>query len=144
MATSNALDNIISSVRSSNLNYSFQETPFSLYLTIRKTEVVKREHASCSEQSGQQDTKHDVEAIKQENLSLKSCIHDLEEKLDASENNMKKLEGKVAKSEAEALNVYEQIKKEKLDKKDDELESLKHVNENFNSVITKLETEKIE
>ena len=116
-----------------------------MYLTIRKTEVVKRDHASGVEQSGQHDTKHDVEALKQENLSLKSCIHDLEEKLDASGNNMKRLEGKVASSEAEALNVYEQIKKEKetLDKKDYELESLKHVNENFNSVITKLETEKI-
>ena len=54
-----------------------------------------------------------MEALKQENLSLKSSIHDLEEKLDASENNMKRLEGKVTSSEAEALNVYEQIKKEK-------------------------------
>ena len=124
MATCNALDNIISSVRYSNLNYSYQETPFSLYLTIRKTKV-KRNHGG--EQSGQQDVKHDVVALEQENSSLKSCIHDLKEKLDASENNMKKLEAKVATSEAEVLTVHEQIKKEreKLDKKDDELEAQK-------------------
>ena len=83
MVTCNAVDNIISSVRSSNLNYSFQETPYSLYLTIRKTEV-KRNHASGGQQSGQQVEKHDVEALKLKNLSLKSCIHDLEEKLQFS------------------------------------------------------------
>ena len=118
MATCNALDNIISSVRSSNLNYSYQETPFSLYITIRKTKV-KRVHASGDHQSSQQDFKHNVEL---ENLSLKSCIRDLEEKIDAYENNLKKLEGKVTSSEAEALHVYEEIKKEKdkVDKKDDE------------------------
>ena len=142
MATCNALDNIISSVRSSNLNYSYQETPFSLYITIRKTKV-KRVHASGDHQSGQQDFKHNVEL---ENLSLKSCIRDLEEKIDAYENNLKKLEGKVTSSEAEALHVYEEIKKEKdkVDKKDDELESLKNANENYNFIIAKLEAEKIE
>ena len=33
----NYCENILSSVRSSNLNYSCQETPFSIYLTIRKS-----------------------------------------------------------------------------------------------------------
>ena len=44
------------------------------------------------------------------------------------------------------MNIYDQIKKEKerLDKKDDELESLKNINENYNSIIAKLETEKME
>ena len=62
-----------------------------MYLTIRKTKV-KRDHASGC----QQDVKHDVGALEIENLSLKSCIHDLEEKLDAYENIMEKFEGKVA------------------------------------------------
>ena len=98
METCNAVDNIISSVRSSNLNYSFQEPPYTLYLTIRKTEV-KRNHASGGQQSGQQVEKHDVEALKLENLSLKSCIHDLEEKLNASENSMKQAQLGVPHSE---------------------------------------------
>ena len=53
------------------------------------------------------------------------------------------MEGKVATSESEALNIYDQIKKEKerLDKIDDELQSLKNVNENCNSIIAKLEIE---
>ena len=42
--------------------------------------------------------------------------------------------------------MYDQIKKEKerLDKKDDELESIKNVNGNYSSIIAKHETEKIE
>ena len=72
MATYNSLDHIISSVRSSNLNFTYQETPFSLYLTIRKTSIKK--HQSNGSESSQMG---DVVALEAENLVLKSCIRDL-------------------------------------------------------------------
>ena len=78
MATYNSLDHIISSVRSSNLNFTYQETPFSLYLTIRKTSIKK--HQSNGSESSQMG---DVVALETENLVLKSCIRDLEGKLSA-------------------------------------------------------------
>ena len=140
MTTLNALDHIISSVRSSELNYSYQETPFSLYLTIRKTKIKKHEA------SGFKSSQTDVKALKEENLSLKGCISDLQDKLDASKHTMTILEGKVDASEAEALKAFEHIKEEKetLAKKDAELEGLKNVIKDKNSIIAKFETEKME
>ena len=77
MAISNSLDQIISSVyvRTSNLHFTYQETPFSLYLTIRKT-TINKDQASVlqSRQMNVQQAQHDVEALKTENLSLKTVF----------------------------------------------------------------------
>ena len=144
MATSNSLDRIIKSVRSSNLNFAYQETPFSLYLTIRKT-VVKNNQSS-SLQSSQENCQHDVEALERENLSLKKSVCELEDKLSASKETTKILEEKVAVSEAETLKVFNQTKlgKDSLAKKDDEIRCLKNVIKNNNATIANLQTNKTE
>ena len=85
-------------------------------------------------------------ALERENLSFKWYICDLEEKLNTSVDTMKTLEGKIDASEAEAFKAFEDIKKEKetLAKKDDELQYLRNMIKNKDSIIAKLETEKKE
>ena len=146
MAVCSALDDIISSVRYSNLNFAYQETPFSLYLTIRKTKI-KKEHSSLGLQSSQKIVRQDdVVALELENLSLKRHISDLEGKFSAAKDTTKKLEEIVAASEAEALKVCEHIEKQNktLAKKEDELVYLKNLNKTYNATIARLESEKIE
>ena len=144
MTAFHSLNQIINCVRSSNLNFAYQETPFSLYLTIRKTNV-KNQQANSS-QSTPVKSQNDVEALEKENLVLKNTIHELEDKLNTSEDNTKVLEEKVAGAEAEVLKVFDQTKKgkETLAKKDDEIKCLKNVIKSNNSTIAKLETNKNE
>ena len=115
-------------VRSSNLNFACQETPYSLYLTIRKSKVKKTHQQSSIPVIENQE----IEGLVKENLSLKESLQNLEGKLDASEDTTKVLEKKLATAEAKALKAC----KENI-KKDDEIKSLK----NNNTYISKLECE---
>ena len=143
-----ALDHIINSVRSSNFNFAYQETPYSLYLTIRKTEIKNNRQIGSSQSNASPVViaQHDGEALAKENMLQKSNIRELEEKLNASLDSKNILEMKVATSEAEALKAFKQIKqyKDTVIKKNDEIECLKNVLKNTNSRISNLETEKIE
>ena len=126
---------IINCVRSSNLNFATQETPYSLYLTIRKSKVKKNNQQSSILMSDNQE----VEGLVKENSSLKENFQNLKRNLDASEDNTKMLEEKLASAEAKVLKAY----KENL-KKDDEMKTLKNVIRNNNDVISNLECEKRE
>ena len=117
MAMFSTYDQIINSVRSSNLNFAHYETPFSIYLTIRKSQVKNYHHHEqglhpcSSEVSASSIGRQNKELVKE--TSFKESIRDLEGKLDDSE--------------AEVLKAYDQIRKSKehLSKKDDEIKSLK-------------------
>ena len=141
-------DHIINSVRSSNLNFGHYETPYSIYLTIRKSQVRNYHHQqglqSCSSEVSDSSRGRHNEELDNEKLAFKESIRKLQGKLDASEERAKVLEEKVASAEAEALKTYDQIKesKEYLNKKDDEIRILKHVIKNKNNEISKLEVEK--
>ena len=144
MAAFHSLNQIIDCVRSSNLNFAYQETPFSLYLTIRKTNI--KNHQANSSQPIQVKSQKDVEALEKENSVLKNTVRELKDKLNTSEDNTIVLEEKVAVAEAEVLKVFEQAKKGKeiLAKKDEEIKCLKNVIKNNNSTIAKHETNKNE
>ena len=115
---------IINSVRSSNLNFAHYETPFSIYLTIRKSKVKnyhhheKGLHPCSSEVSASSIGRQNEELVKE--TSFKESIRDLQGKLDDSEERAKVSEEKVASAEAEVLKAYNQIRKSKehLSKKD--------------------------
>ena len=116
MAMFSTYDQIINSVRTSNLNFAHYETPFSIYLTIRKSQVKNYHHHEqglhpcSSEVSASSIGRQNAELVKE--TSFKESIRDLEGKLDDSE--------------AEVLKAYDQIRKSKehLSKKDDEIKSL--------------------
>ena len=133
MAMFPAYDNIMNCVRSSNLNFACQETPYSLYLTIRKSKV-KKTHQQSSIIPVIEN--QEIEGLVKENLSLRESLQNLEGKLDASEDTTKVLEKKLATAEAKALKAN----KENIEK-DHEIKNLKNVIKNNNTDISKLECE---
>ena len=117
-------DQIINSVRSSNLNFAHYETPFSIYLTIRKSQVKKYHHQEqglqpCSSEVSASSISRQNEKLVKE-TSFKESIRELQCKLYASEERVKVSEEKVASAEAKVLKAYDQIRKSKehLSKKD--------------------------
>ena len=103
---------IINSVRLSNLNFSYQETPYFIYLTIRKTQVKNNIHAGSFQTNGsQENVLRDKEVLEKENMSLKHCMCELKESLEISYDTTNILEEKIAASEAEAIMVLEELKK---------------------------------
>ena len=67
---------VISSVRDSSLNFSIQETPFSLYLTIRKS-FIKSKEAYPYQNVSNQNNVHEVK-IKTEEENLEKKVKQLE------------------------------------------------------------------
>ena len=90
LVTMAVCDHILNSVRSSNLNFANQETPYSLYLTIRKTQI-KTNHQSNSFQSNGSVgiVQHGREVLEKENLIMKTRIRELEDKVNASRDTTK-------------------------------------------------------
>ena len=143
MAMIPTYDHIINCVRSSNLNFSYQETPFSLYFTIRKSQVKYNNYQDniTSPTPSQVLDNPDMESLMKENLTLKEKLLELEVKLDASEETTKILEGKVSAAEADALKANEEIKKEKEKKEDNVTSKFEVEKENLDKVKKKKEKE---
>ena len=135
MAIFSTYDRIMNCVRSSNLNFACQETPYSLYLTIRKSKVKNDNKQSSSPVIGN----YEVESLVKENLSLRERLRNLENKLDAFEDTNKMLEEKLASAEGKVLKAY----KENL-KNEDEMKNLRNVIKDNNNDISKLKCEKKE
>ena len=117
-----AYDKIIHCVRSSNLNFASQETPYSLYLTFRKSKVKNSQQSSIPVIDNHE---IEIESLVKENLSLTESGKNLKGKLNASEDTTKMLEEKLASIETKALKAH----KENI-KKDDEIKCLKIVIKN--------------
>ena len=70
-------DQIIHSVRTANLNFAYQETPFSIYITVRKT-VTKLQQGQQSLPSNRTAAADDLtKALEEENTALKTKLKDL-------------------------------------------------------------------
>ena len=132
-------DKILNSVRSTNLNFSCQETPFSLYLTIRKSLVKFNNPHKPPAQANvvDNDGASDNLAIVEENIALKNNLKRLENELEISRNISKTLESKVEAAEATLFKHYKEIQqcKDTIGKRDDENKALKNVIKNNNSDI---------
>ena len=101
-------DGILQCVRSSNLHFTIQETPFSLYITVRKklfrevieapteTDELKRELTIIKEK---------FENIEQENREFKHLIDKKERELEHCENVVQDLNLKLEKARAENKEV---------------------------------------
>ena len=126
MATSvqNSCDVILNSVRASFLNYSCSETPYSLYLTIRKS-WVKTSSVSDNHQFGTRleeldSLKLKLKSLEDSNESLKikydESVNDCEEaniKVNQLETKLSKFEN-IANSRVESKGlIIEQMKKER-------------------------------
>ena len=76
---------ILNSVRNSKLNFSCQETPFSIYLTVRKSWNRK----VC--ETGHQVNEPNSDLVLSENLSQKAELDDVKAQLKISKDNTKEL-----------------------------------------------------
>ena len=125
-------DRILHAIKYSNLTFSLQETPYSVYLTIRK-KFLKEAPLKVSNQDK---LEHEILRLKDVNNLLQN---DLAEEIDNhsdSQNIIKLLEDKLEHIEAE---VMKQCKKFKTDKEDLEVEAreLKAAIKNDNDVSAK-------
>ena len=116
---------ILRSVRNSKLNFACQETPYSIYLTIRKS---WKKHYSIGD-SGflfceplNSDLEIKLRNVVSENLSLNTDLIDCEATREEAKAAIGEIETKVEAAEAEAYKLHDNNKrwKEVLDCKDDE------------------------
>ena len=134
---------ILRSVRSSSLNYASQETPFSIYLTIRKS--WNKHHPGHVPVALGSESLLDTGKLASENLSLKTEVTDVKAQLKAAKDIISVIETKVEVAEAEAYQLHKSIKKwkEALERNDDEIKILKSTIKSNNSEKVKNSTELI-
>ena len=125
-----------------------QETPFSAYLTIRKS-FVKNLHSSNlfpTFNDSEETLKKKISALETENSCLKSDIHDYKTELKDAEDIVMKLEEKVKNAEIKIIKYSQESKKvEKqlgkvediLVEKDKEIFKLKTISNNLNDDNTR-------
>ena len=114
-SVSESSSSILKSIRSSNLNYSCTETPYSLYITVRKSWSRQHHPPQVAHQQLSEHGPQDLEVKENEEmLSLRTMLEDVKAQLKA----------KVDASTAEVINHNREAKK-LLDKKDDEIKALK-------------------
>ena len=127
MTTTNISDscaNILNSIRSSALNYSFQETPYSMYVTIRKSWSKQNQSLQVPvpvAQVGQVDEDRKVAEIDSLKLELINVKADLEIRNNINNDLKIKIEAAVVESDRHNVETEKM-----LSRKDDEIKLLKN------------------
>ena len=130
---------IIDGVRSSNLNFSLQETPFSLYVTIRKSYYNTRNYSNRHNQSEPLlDSSKEIDALKAKYKLLEEALESLKEKyedeINENETNQKTISA--LKNQVEVLHskndkiVAEKVKSFSVEKRNLQLKHEKTCAEN--------------
>ena len=131
---------IVQRVRSSNLHFSISETPYSVYMTIRKkfvnNSIVQRtKESKCDNIQLERNfslLKESFDALSQENACLQSQIHEQEVALNKTEEIVRELEYERSTSKIELCNSLSK-NKEKLE----EIENQKNVSKKLNDEIAR-------
>ena len=116
----NLVDKILYSVRSSNLNYTCQETPYSVYLTIRKS---WRKHQGV--QQLDEPPQQLPQSLYMEVNDLRGELDDLKVRLQTSKHAEDELKAQVDVAVGE-LNGYKEETEKVIVRKNDEIENLKN------------------
>ena len=110
MAADKALTGILQSVKSSKLNFNVSLTPYSAYITIRRSFI-----KNFSSQGNLQTDQNIHDDLKLTNIQLKKEVNHLLEQVNnlnveakAAKDTINILEDKVSKSEAAKLKVFEE------------------------------------
>ena len=139
-------DLLLKQLKSSNLNFLLQETPFSAYLTIRKSFIknLKTNNLFQTSNDSEEILKRKVAALEAENSRLKSNILEHKTEMKDSEHIVIKLEEKVKNAEIQInKNIQESKKNEKqfckleelLVEKEKEILKLKTISMNLNTDV---------
>ena len=110
MDANNTCEFLLKQIKSSNLNFMLQETPYSAYLTIRKS-FIKNFNTNNLLQTfnnSEETLKRTIAALEAENLLLKTNIFGHKSEIKDSEHKITKLEEKVKIAEIETTkNIQE-------------------------------------
>ena len=133
---------ILNGVRNCSLNYSCQETPYSIYLTIRKSwskhhQVEDLRDKPCEAVQNVSDKLLETK-VSDENVSLKTELARVKVKLEESKDIISELEKRVDKAEAEVFQHHSEAKqwKERVAKNEDEVKALKNSIKNHHTEIS--------
>ena len=104
---------LLHQLKSSNLNFMLQETPFSAYLTIRKSFVrnLNSNNLFPTLNESEETLRKKIEALEAENLCLKSENLDHKTELTKLEHIIIKLEDKVKTAEIQTIKHTQESKK---------------------------------
>ena len=99
-------------MRNCNLNYAYKETPFSTYLTIRKSWTKNTQVHDESDHQVSEPVKKSCDkfhaAEENRNLSLKTELSDVKTQLETSKQIIRELESKAYRAEAEVYNQFKE------------------------------------
>ena len=138
-------DFVIGSVRDSLLNYSIQETPYSLYLTIRKSFARSANLEHCLSNLGPQNfteietLKMKLKTAEEANLMLSKNYEEAVHNCEVCNAKIKDLETTVDELKTEAQNV--KLEKCNLDKVKGEFQKKEKLIEDFKVEKNKLESD---
>ena len=96
----NTCNSILNNIRNSCLNYAVQETPFSIYITLRKTEVKFKQntsnfHSDCVQLKSEKASVDEVTKIEKAYNELKDDFVDALKELETKNEHIKRLEDTV-------------------------------------------------
>ena len=131
---------ILAEIRSSNLHYLVQESPFSMYLTLRKKFTKKSTKSDQKVQTSPseiQNLEDKVNKLRDEKNSLEELLKQTELECEASKDVVKLFEEKLEKAESEFLKQCTNFKEIK-DDNVSETKLLKVTVKNANEEIKKL------
>ena len=122
---------VLDSVRSSNLHFSCQEIPYSLYITIRKT-LVNAQHVPAIPIKIDEMNDKLVKPVIEDNVALDKELEGLKSELEASHSIAKELEDKMDDAESKLFKHFKEVKQLR-DKHSDEVNTIKNVIKNNKS-----------
>ena len=105
-------DLVLKHLKSSNLNFFLQETPFSAYITIRKSFI--KDSSSAIPESNTESAEalnNKIKVLQAENVSLKTDLHKLKCVAKKSEDKISDLEAKIKNSQNKALTIVDDANK---------------------------------
>ena len=128
---------ILNTIKTSQLDFYIQETPYSAFITIRKKYIKGFKHATevLSENIEMENVIKDLK--KHENEKLKTFAKEKEVESESNKNNVRTLEERLEKAEKEMLKHFEHANKQKSELSD-EINILKSLKKKDNDVIANL------
>ena len=141
-----AADDIISAVKKSNLNFYIQESPFSLFINLRKS-FIKNKNGNIirTPDSGtNDDTMEQIKKLEQEKCKLSDSVEHLEVELNVTKKALHEMRVEFEKVKSENLKAYSNA--DKAIKENEEIEkenkALNQKNDGLQAKIEALEIEK--
>ena len=128
---------LLDGIKSSQLDFLLQETPYSVFLTIRKKYIKNFKPASKDELFENESV---IEDLKQENENLRNVAKEITIENEANKNKVTVLEKRLEQAEEDMLKHLENEKNQK-SKLTDEIDVLKKIKKKDNDSIVRLTTD---